>query len=61
MIVTWITLTLLLAVLVGGVAAAFSDQYEKVGGFLFGFLFTAQVSGFVAVIYVAAHFIGKYW
>lgn len=60
MVVAWIVITLMVAVLVGIIAAGVSD-FEKGSLFLMGFIITCQLSFISAVIYVAAHFIGKFW
>lgn len=58
MVVAWIVITLLIAVLVGFIAALASDDGFS---FVIGFVATLQLSLAIAVIYVAAHFIGRYW
>ena len=58
MIITWIVITLLIAVVAGLItAAAMNDSF----GFFLGFGFTANLSFWIGVIYVAAHFVGKFW
>jgi hypothetical protein len=60
-ITAWIVITLMLALVVGVIA--WGLMHNDFGGFAFiwGFAVTCQVSFVIAVIYVAAHFIGLYW
>ena len=58
MIIAWIVITLLLAVIIGFMAWGVGGEAAD---FAFGFLMTLNLSFCVGVIYVAAHFIGKYW
>jgi hypothetical protein len=60
MVVAWIVITLMLALLVAVIAAGIAD-FEKGTVFVGAFIIVCQLSFAIAVIYVAAHFIGKYW
>jgi hypothetical protein len=57
----WIVLTLASALLVGFLMSATDDIGAGVFGFVWGFMFTCSLSVFAAIIYVAYHFISKYW
>ena len=60
MVIAWIVITLMLALLVGIIAGAMNDDGFGFG-FFFGFVFVLQLSFAIGIIYVAGHFIGKYW
>lgn len=47
-----------LAVLVGVIVAVITREF---GGFLVGFWFALVIQFWIGVIYVGAHFVGKYW
>jgi hypothetical protein len=59
MIVTWIVITLMLALVVGIVVAGVTG--DGAFEFFFGFMWVVGISFWVALIFVAGHFIGKYW
>lgn len=59
MVIAWIVITLLLAVVVGLIAAGVSD--DGFIGFFAAFLVVCQISLFIAVVYVVGHFVSKYW
>jgi len=62
MIVSWIVITLLIALVAGIIGAALgSTSGESVWGFFAGFAFVVNLSFWIGAIYVAGHFIGKYW
>jgi hypothetical protein len=61
MVVAWIVITLMLALLVGVIYGATSGEFEFGEAFLVAFLIVCQLLFYVGIIYVAAHFIGKYW
>ena len=58
MLTTWIIITLLIAVVVGLIGAGVSGDGF---GFVWGFVFTLNISFWIGVIYVAAHFVSKFW
>lgn len=63
MIVSWIVITLLIAVVLGVIGAfTIGQEFDSpVFGFIWAAWTTVCISGGIAAIYVAAHFIGKYW
>lgn len=62
MVVAWIVITLMIALVVGVIMAGlFSNDGDAGTGFFFGFVGICQLSFVIGVIYVAAHFISKYW
>lgn len=61
MVTAWIVITLMFAAIVGGLGAGISSRGDHQFGFFMGFVFTIQISILVAVIYVSAHFIEKFW
>jgi hypothetical protein len=58
MIISWIIVTLLIALVVGFITMGVSGS---AGGFFVGAWFVIVISFWIAVIYVAGHFIIKYW
>ena len=60
MVTAWIVITLMLALLIGLMAAGMA-RYSKGEAFLGAILVVCQGSLFIAVVYVVAHFVGKYW
>ena len=60
MVTAWIVITLMLALLIGLMAAGMA-RYSKGEAFLGAILVVCQTSLLIGVIYIVAHFIGKYW
>lgn len=60
MIATWIIITLMLAVLIGIIGAGGAED-DRLFGFIAGVFWTCNISFWIGVIYVAGHFISKYW
>lgn len=62
MIVAWIVITLLIALVLGTICAGtMRNEFGSGFAFVWGFWVTCCLSFIIAAIYVAAHFIGKYW
>ena len=59
--VVGIIVIVLFAAVVIGLLTATADGDEGFFGFWIGFVGTIQVSLFIGAVYVAVHFISKYW
>ena len=60
MVIAWIVITLMLALLIAIMAAGMSDDSPGIT-FAAAFFGVIQISLFLAVIFIAAHFIQKFW
>lgn len=61
MIVAWIVITLMLALVVGLIAWGVMHDEDGIFGFFWGFSVVCAISFWISVIFVAGHFIMKYW